>query len=73
MGYQYPGERVLETAIYQVLHRRHSLPEEVLLFENDAFPPCKVCGDEVHYRLLRRSSQERSETPKRAKAASNGK
>ena len=66
-----PGMRVDETAIYQVLHRRHSLPEEVLFFEGDEFPTCKVCGGEVKFRLLRRSTI--SQKPAASKAAKSGK
>lgn len=68
---QSPGERVAETAIYQVLHRKHSLPEEVLLFESDEFPSCKVCGTEVKFRMLRRSTASRK--PDAVKAAKAGK
>jgi hypothetical protein len=76
MDYQWPGDKVVETAIYQVLHRRHSLPEQVLLFADDSFPECKVCGDKVHYRLLRRSAATQdtaTEQHVRAKAAGKGK
>jgi len=68
---QGPGERAAETAIYQVLHRRHSLPEEVLFFEGDQFPSCKVCGDEVKFRMARRSTA--SLKPVAVKAAKAGK
>jgi hypothetical protein len=53
--YSRPGERISETAIYQAIHRRHSLPEEVLFFAEEKFPSCTVCGENVRYRLLRRS------------------
>lgn len=66
-----PGEKVVETAIYQVLHRRHSLPEEVLFHEGDQFPSCKICGNEVKFRMLRRSTLSRK--PVSVKAAKSGK
>lgn len=75
MNYRRPGDKVVETAIYQVLHRRHALPEQVLLFANDIFPECKVCGTRVQYRMLRRSEAVQDvaiETQARAKAAGGG-
>jgi hypothetical protein len=68
---QGPGESAAETAIFQVLHRRHSLPEEVLYFEGDQFPTCKVCGNEVKFRMLRRSTASRKAVA--VKAAKAGK
>ena len=68
---QGPGERAAETAIYQVLHRRHSLPEEVLFFEGDQLPSCKVCGNEVKFWMLRRSTASRKTVA--VKAAKAGK
>jgi hypothetical protein len=52
--YSCPGERITETAIYQAIHRRHSLPEQILFFAEEEFPSCTVCGENVRYRLLRR-------------------
>lgn len=60
----FPGALCSQSGIYQVIHRAHRQPHKVLLRTGDLFPRCKVCGDAVRFRLVKKVSQP---TPVRAK------
>jgi hypothetical protein len=47
------GERILESGIYRVVHRKHRLPHEVTLLRDQLFPRCIKCEDDVFFQLLR--------------------
>ena len=47
------GERITQSGIYRVIHRKHRLPHEVTLLINQSFPRCAKCGDAVKFRLVR--------------------
>lgn|SRR5262249_10411564 len=47
------GERILESGIYRVVHRKHRLPHEVTLLQDQLFPRCIKCEDEVFFQLVR--------------------
>lgn len=47
------GETIQETGIYRVFHCRHRVSHEVTLLSGERFPRCSVCGDKVHFELLR--------------------
>jgi hypothetical protein len=50
----HPGERVPEAGIYAVAHEtQHGGTPELVLLPNSKFPRCRVCGEEVSFRLLR--------------------
>ena len=51
-----PGEPVLETGVYRVMHRTHRADHDATLFRNQTFPRCAQCGDEVRYRLAGRAA-----------------
>jgi hypothetical protein len=48
-----PGDRVLESGVYQVLHYRHRLYHEVTVVRENSFPHCSECGNNVRFRLVR--------------------
>lgn len=49
-----PGEPILETGIYEVLHDRgHRAPHEAVLHRGDSFPECETCQAKVRFRLIR--------------------
>jgi len=48
-----PNEAVPETGIYQAYHGDHRSSHLVTLLAGSDFPVCKVCGPEVHFRLVR--------------------
>lgn len=52
-----PGERVPETGVYQVFHRRHRPSHESSLLQGEEFPRCKKCGDHVRFELVLASVQ----------------
>jgi hypothetical protein len=47
------GERITQSGIYRVSHRKHRLPHEVTLLINQSFPRCAKCGDAVKFQLVR--------------------
>lgn len=46
------GVPVPESGIYRVFHTSHRLPHEVTLFQENLFPRCSKCQDEVVFELL---------------------
>lgn len=46
------GTLIPETGIYKVIHSQHRLPHEVILFENEQFPRCSKCGEQVAFELV---------------------
>lgn len=60
-----PGDRVPVSGVYDVTHDKldgddHALPHQVAATAGKRFPPCRVCGAEVRFRL--RHSVERVES-----------
>lgn len=48
------GEIVPQSGIYEAIHEgAHRQPHEVVLIEQDLFPPCDTCADRVRFRLVR--------------------
>lgn len=47
------GEKILESGIYRVVHRKHRLPHEVTLLRDQLFPKCTRCEDSVYFALVR--------------------
>lgn len=49
-----PGEPVLETGIYEVMHdRQHRPSHEVVMHARDLFPTCDQCDARVRFKLVR--------------------
>jgi hypothetical protein len=48
------GDRIPESGIYRVAHREHRLPGEVTLLQDQRFPRCAKCGEQVRFRLVQR-------------------
>jgi hypothetical protein len=48
-----PGEQVPASGVYVVAHDGHRPEHAVTLLENEKFPPCSVCADQVRFRLER--------------------
>ena len=46
-----PGTQVPASGVYLVTHVDHRPEHAVTLLENEKFPPCSVCGDQVRFRL----------------------
>jgi hypothetical protein len=50
----HPGERVPEAGIYAVVHEtKHRGTPELVLLPDSKFPRCRICGDQVRFRLSR--------------------
>jgi hypothetical protein len=50
----HPGERVPEAGIYAVVHEmEHRGTPELVLLPDSKFPRCRICGDQVSFRLIR--------------------
>jgi hypothetical protein len=47
------GERIRQSGIYKVIHRKHRLPHEVTLLRDQNFPRCSKCQDQVKFQLIR--------------------
>ena len=47
-----PGDIVPESGIYRVLHSRHRLAHENILWEGETFPSCKQCEEDVRFELV---------------------
>lgn len=47
-----PGERVKVSGIYEILHSGHRASHEAFLCEDDSFPLCQRCGNNVIFRLV---------------------
>lgn len=49
-----PGQPVLESGIYEVIHdRNHRQEHEAVMYRSDLFPVCDQCGLRVRFRLIR--------------------
>jgi hypothetical protein len=46
------GDKILESGIYRVYHRKHRLPHEVTLLRDQLFPKCVKCEDSVYFELV---------------------
>ncbi len=51
-----PGDEVPKSGIYLVSHYQHRSEHDALLTAAGAFPRCRVCGNQVTYRLVRGAS-----------------
>ena len=48
------GSKVPESGVYEVIHRNnHAQRHEVTCIEGKRFPPCRSCGEDVEFRLVR--------------------
>lgn len=47
-GYK-PSERVPVSGIYRVVHNSHRPEHEATLIEDETFPSCAMCGEEVRF------------------------
>jgi hypothetical protein len=47
------GDKILESGIYRVYHRKHRLAHEVTLLRDQLFPKCIKCEDSVYFELVR--------------------
>lgn len=47
------GEKISQSGIYRVIHRKHRLPHEVTLLRDQHFPRCARCQDNVKFQLVR--------------------
>jgi hypothetical protein len=61
-----------QSGIYQVIHREHRRPHNVLVRAGDQFPPCNRCGNAVRFRLAEPVSESSPARAKRARKKSAG-
>ena len=48
------GSKVPESGVYEVIHDdNHAQRHEVTCIEGKRFPPCRTCGENVEFRLVR--------------------
>jgi hypothetical protein len=47
-----PGEQVLSSGVYRVLHKDHRDEHDATLREGELFPMCTVCNHDVRFRLV---------------------
>jgi hypothetical protein len=52
-----PGDQVPATGIYTATHDQHRTPHEVFAVQGEYFPPCRRCGSNASFTLLRTASQ----------------
>jgi hypothetical protein len=49
-----PGQPVLESGIYEVIHDRgHRQAHEAVMYRDDLFPACDQCDLKVRFKLIR--------------------
>jgi hypothetical protein len=49
-----PGQKVTKSGIYRVIHDdNHAEEHEVTAVIGEPFPPCRNCGDEARFELVR--------------------
>ncbi len=48
-----PGEDVPRSGVYLVLHQQHRPAHEALIVSGQPFPRCRICREQVRYRVLR--------------------
>lgn len=46
------GSLIPQSGVYQVNHKRHRLPHEVILLAGEQFPRCAQCHDQVTFKLV---------------------
>lgn len=46
------GSLIPQSGVYQVTHKQHRLPHEVILLAGEQFPRCAKCHDEVTFKLV---------------------
>jgi hypothetical protein len=47
-----PGQLVVESGVYRVVHNSHRLIHQVTLLKGTRFPECKRCGGGVRFEWL---------------------
>jgi hypothetical protein len=45
------------TGIYTASHHQHRTPHEVFAVEGEKFPPCRHCGSQATFTLLKAASE----------------
>lgn len=46
------GEMVRQTGLYRVIHVGHRPIHEAILWEGEAFPSCRTCGDNAKFEFI---------------------
>lgn len=46
------GEKVRRAGVYRVIHRSHRQSHLSILQPGETFPPCRICGDAVHFEFV---------------------
>lgn len=46
------GEKVRRAGVYRVIHRGHRQSHLSILQPGETFPPCRICGDAVHFEFV---------------------
>ena len=44
-----PGEHAPISGVYQVVHRQHREPHEVLILRGEELPSCRICRADVRF------------------------
>lgn len=53
MLHQFHSDEIIaETGVYQVIHKEHRLPLEVILLQDAKFPRCAKCEEPVIFELV---------------------
>jgi hypothetical protein len=47
-----PGDRVLVSGLYRVVHTSHRAPHGVLVFRGEELPTCRSCKRDVTFTLI---------------------
>jgi hypothetical protein len=56
----HPGQQVLRSGIYAVIHKGHEVADhEVTCVSGREFPPCRDCGKGVTFKLVRAAKHVR--------------
>jgi hypothetical protein len=53
VGFYLSGQKVPASGIYEIRHKKHRLPHEVILLKDQQFPPCEQCGTAVQFKVVR--------------------
>ena len=47
-----PGDNVLTSGVFRVIHRQHREPHDVIAIRGEELPPCRSCAGNVRYELI---------------------